>query len=257
MIDRKTLVISGSLIAALFASALVGWALRPDQPVKIFFLAPLIGLAMWGFQIALRSMDHRREPPLKAESRLFYLPALLTGTLQFFALSRAFGKIWGTPGLVIVAVGLFWMIMGNTLGKLRPGHPLGMRNPWTSSDPLIWDKAHRVGGRLIVLAGAGAIAAGLLLPIGWPTFMVVLALPVTAVLAILCYSWMAWRRLHPGEPSLPMNGGALSMAISLVVLITISADFALEQGRSGVEITALALPAILVARFVCYRRQRH
>lgn len=254
MIDRKTLVISGSLIAALFASGLVGWALRPDQPLKLFFLAPLMGLAMWGFQIALRSMDTRRERPLKADSRMLYMPVLMVAILQFFALSRAFGILWGGPGLAVAAVGLCWAIMGNGMGKLRHGHPLGMKNPWTSSDPLIWDKAHRVGGRLVVLAGVSTIAIGLLIPFPW--LMILLAPPVAAILAIHGYSWLLWRRAHPGEPSLPLNGGALTMALGLIAIAALGADFALDQGRSGGAIAGASLLAILALRYALYRRQR-
>ena len=262
MIDRKALMISGGMILALFASGLAGWAFGPTvpmDPLKTFFFAPAAGAMMWGFFLALRRMDTRRgeaERPLRAESRMLYVTPLLMGFLQAYILSRAFGADWGMPQLIFAAIGLFWMIQGNVMGKLRPGHPLGMKNPWTAKDPRVWDQTHRFGGWLMTLAGAGTIALGFTLTPGLPMVMTILSMVIGAILLTLLRSWMLWRKLHPGEPSLPLNGGTLSMAVGLSTLIAIAADFALEQGRSGGLIAVLSLLLILVLRFVIYRRQR-
>lgn len=277
MIDRKTMLISGCVILALFASGLAGLAFFPSgqpvpvhynaegaadgwmPPLRAFFLSPAITALIWGFFLALRRMDTRRGDaarPMRAEGKMLYLGPLLMGVMQVYILSHAFGLKWGTPSIIIVAIGLFWMIQGNGMGKLRYDHPLGMRNPWTSSDPRVWDQAHRFGGWAMALAGAGAIVAGLAMPMGWPMMYVVLSLPIAAILTILVRSRLLWQRLHPGEPALPMNGGTLSMVVGLAVLTAIVADFALEQGRSGLTIALLSFLVILGLRYVCYRRQR-
>lgn len=259
MIDRKALMISGGLILALFLSGLAGWVLLPDEPLKTFFFAPIASLGVLVFSLALRRMDTRRGDaprPLRAESRMLYVTPLIMGFMQAYILSRAFGEDWGMPQLIFAAVGLFWMIQANIMGKLRPGHPLGMKNPWTTTDPRIWDQTHRFGGRMMSLAGAGTIALAFTLTPDLTMVMAILSLVTAAILITLIRSWMLWRKLHPGEQSLPLNGGTLSMVVGLAVLIAITADFALEQGRSGGLIAGLSLALILVLRFVIYRRQR-
>jgi hypothetical protein len=78
-----------------------------------------------------------------------------------------------------------------------------------------------------------------------------------AALIIQGRSWMFWRKLHPGEPSLPLNRGIVSMLVSLTVLLAVSADLALEQGRSSPVIAGMSLLTLLAVRFVFYRRQGH
>jgi len=261
MIDRKTLWISGCIILALFASGLAGWVFAPtpgDAPLKQFFFVPVTGAFMWGYFLALRRMDTRGgvEQPLRAESRMIYAAPLIMGVVQALILSRVFGLDWGAPRLIMMVLGLFWVIQGNVMGKLRPGHPLGMKNPWTANDSRVWDQTHRFGGWTMVLAGLVTMALGLILTPGLPMAMAAVALVGPTILIILARSWMYWRKLHPGESSLPMNRGTLSMAVGLATLLAITGDFALEQGRSGGVIAIASLLLVLALRFFFYRRQR-
>ena len=44
---------------------------------------------------------------------------------------------------------LFFVVLGNYLGNLRPNYFIGIRTPWTLENPETWRATHRVGGRLM------------------------------------------------------------------------------------------------------------
>ncbi|WP_193336221.1 SdpI family protein [Devosia beringensis] len=76
--------------------------------------------------------------------------------------------------LIAAGLGILLLVMGNALPKTQPNHYAGIRLPWTLSDPLVWQKTHRVAGlasmicglALLVLAAVTANAVLLLVGIG-------------------------------------------------------------------------------------------
>ena len=59
---------------------------------------------------------------------------------------------------IFLAAAVLLLVVGNALGKLRHNFVLGVRTHWTLSDARVWDKTHRLTGRLMVI-GALALAA--------------------------------------------------------------------------------------------------
>jgi immunity protein, SdpI family len=95
--------------------------------------------------------------------------------------------------LVIGGISLLYLLIGNYLPKTKPSFSFGIRTPWTLSSNTTWEKTHRLGGRLFILAGLiGAVSAFFLNGI-W----LALALPaMVLVIVAICfvYSWLAWRK---------------------------------------------------------------
>ena len=98
--------------------------------------------------------------------------------------------------VVFLAVAVLLMITGNYLGKVRHNFVFGVRTRWTLEDPRVWDKTHRVAGRLMVAGGFGLAAACLLvrdLPVLVATMILLTAAPP---LYAAIYSRQVWRREH-------------------------------------------------------------
>ena len=55
--------------------------------------------------------------------------------------------------LVVLIAGLISMVMGNLMPKIKSNYFIGIRNPWTLSDPDIWNRTHRIGGRIFFIFG--------------------------------------------------------------------------------------------------------
>ena len=50
-------------------------------------------------------------------------------------------------------ISVLFIIWGNLLGKIRQNYFVGIKLPWTLSSEHVWNKTHRLGGKLMVLSG--------------------------------------------------------------------------------------------------------
>ena len=55
--------------------------------------------------------------------------------------------------VIVAGLGMLFIVMGNSMGKLRPNYFAGFRTPWTLESKTVWLKTHRLGGFLMVLSG--------------------------------------------------------------------------------------------------------
>ncbi len=91
---------------------------------------------------------------------------------------------------VNVCVGLVFIFVGSIMPKVKNNFFIGLRTPWTLSDPDVWDKTNRLGGKLFFWLGIAIIPCGLLLP-ERITFVLLMAgvLAASLVPAVLSYVW--------------------------------------------------------------------
>lgn len=81
------------------------------------------------------------------------------------ALLESFRPGTVSMGRVVSAlVGLLFVFIGNLMGKVKPNFFMGIRNPWTISNPDVWNRAHRLGGGLFFLTGLATVVSAILLP---------------------------------------------------------------------------------------------
>ncbi len=99
--------------------------------------------------------------------------------------------------IIIGALGLFFVALGNQLGKSRPMYLVGIRTPWTLADPDVWVATHRLGGKLFVAAGLIWFACALFGAQGRPMPGVLMAIMLVAAFVPVGWSYILWRRRHP------------------------------------------------------------
>ena len=98
--------------------------------------------------------------------------------------------------VVSALVGLLFLFVGNIMGKVKPNFFMGIRNPWTLSDPDVWNRAHRLGGGLFFLTGLVTVVSAILLPEP-VTFAVLMAGTLLTALIPTVMSYF-WYRRRPG-----------------------------------------------------------
>jgi uncharacterized membrane protein len=99
-----------------------------------------------------------------------------------------------------LAVGLFFVLIGNVLPKSRPGFFVGIRTPWAILDTDNWIATHRLGGKLMMLAGLAIVLSAVLpLPGGVRTIAMLGAIALMVV-PPLVYSWWLWHRKMKATP---------------------------------------------------------
>lgn len=100
----------------------------------------------------------------------------------------------GPQLVLLVGIGLLFLAIGNALPKSRPGFFVGIRTPWTIGDTDIWIATHRLGGKLMMLAGAVLVLAGFLPTPAHLAVPVLLGCVLVAAVIPVVYSWWLWRR---------------------------------------------------------------
>ncbi len=119
------------------------------------FLFPAINAALYIVFRILPYID-----PAKQNYNLFLsrfriiqitLHALLTFIFIVIAL-HSLGVAMNIEKVVLYAVMILLLILGNYMGNIRQNYFIGIRTPWTLSDQTIWTKTHRLSGKLWVFA---------------------------------------------------------------------------------------------------------
>lgn len=169
-----------------YSSRLTGMLLMPFVMVAILFL-----------MLAIPAID-----PLKANIRLFRSEynLLIVFLLFFFLYMHILTLLWGVGvhydmnRAIMPGMGLLIYYMGVLVSKARRNYMIGIRTPWTLANEAVWDKTHRLGGRLFKIAGLLAFL-GLIFPTQAFLFLLVPILAVTVWLLI--YSYLAYRKEVP------------------------------------------------------------
>ncbi len=138
----------------------------PKTPLTAM-LFPLIGLIMWGMFILLPHIDPKKEKYELFRREYDIIKIVIIGFFLFIYLiiiSNSLGINIPVEKAVPVGVAVLVIIIGNFMGKIRHNYFVGFRLPWTLADEDVWNKTHRLGGRLMVAVGILSLAGLLLSP---------------------------------------------------------------------------------------------
>lgn len=105
--------------------------------------------------------------------------------------------------MIVAGTGLLFVIIGNYLGKVRKNFFIGIRTPWTLASDEVWNRTHRLGGKLFLLSGVIIwIGALLRLPLTWTV-----GVAVGLVLIPVVYSYFLYRRIEGFDSDEPDDDG--------------------------------------------------
>jgi uncharacterized membrane protein len=129
-----------------------GWS----RKIPGLFLLPLTMLGVVTLLHILPRFDPRLQLTTGAESRMpAVLPIIrvaflaLFNTIFFVQIGASLGKTVAAGRIIMTCVLLFFVVLGNYLGNVRPNYFIGIRTPWTLENPETWRATHRLGGRLM------------------------------------------------------------------------------------------------------------
>ncbi len=122
----------------------------------------------------------------------------IMAVIELMVAGPAFG-LHPPATLVLAAVGVLLIAIGNMLPKSRPGFFIGIRTPWAIMDEDNWIATHRLGAWTFIAGGALMVAAGVL-PVGAAVRQgLAIAALVVAVLPPVFYSFLYWRRARASQ----------------------------------------------------------
>jgi uncharacterized membrane protein len=167
---------------------------------KEYFLL-LIGLVTIGIPMLFkitRHIDPKRLNYIKFEDsfelmRLF-ISILLSGLFLltiFYNLGYTMGiRFWGIP-----ATGVFFILIGNILGRIRFNYFFGIRTPWTLANEEVWRRTHRFGGPIFMIGGILMLTSVFF----EKPFLVILTALLILIIVPIGYSYVISRKINQKE----------------------------------------------------------
>ncbi|MBQ9518522.1 MAG: SdpI family protein [Firmicutes bacterium] len=105
--------------------------------------------------------------------------------------SRALGYGLNISVTLGALLGLEFLIIGNYLPKCRQNNVVGIRVPWTLNDEEVWDKTHRLAGKIMVVFGLAVLLNALLNV--W-SFWISVAIIITGCVIPVIYSGVLYHK---------------------------------------------------------------
>jgi uncharacterized membrane protein len=112
------------------------------------------------------------------------------------ALTLAYAAGYRPPMIpsIFVLIAIMLGTIGNSMGKIRRNSLYGIRTPWTLASDVVWERTHRVGGRLMVAHAFAVAAAAIWLP-PWAGFATLIGGLIGLCIWGMIYSWRLAHRL--------------------------------------------------------------
>jgi uncharacterized membrane protein len=163
------------------------------------FLFPFIVTGVSLLLLAVPSID-----PLKANIRKFigvygwFVMLFLAFFLYLYVLTILWNLDYrfNMTQLMMPAAGLLFVFMGILIMRAKRNYMVGIRTPWTLANDEVWDRTHRLGGRLFIAAGLLTLLSAF-----WPalTVWVLMGSILAAALVSVVYSYWVFQQLSKGK----------------------------------------------------------
>jgi len=159
------------------------------------FLMPLLSIIMLFLFYILPKID-----PLKKnynEFKYYYELIIFTILLFLFYIFLLtiiwnLGFAYNMNLMIIPAIGLLFIIIGNVLNKTKRNWFFGIRTPWTISSDKVWKKTHELGSKLFIVSGILTIIGAFF---GAYAFLFLFITIIISTIWLLIYSYLEWKKL--------------------------------------------------------------
>ena len=127
-----------------------GWSSRP---VAVFGL-PAFLLGMEWFCLLVTAIDPKKKNISDKMIRIIlWIIPVISVVVAVCIYGTVFGKKFDIGMQMNVLVGIVFIVLGNYLPKVKQNHSIGLRFPWTLNDSDNWNRTHRFGAWVFIVAG--------------------------------------------------------------------------------------------------------
>lgn len=213
---KKTDYIALFVLAAAFIQLIIVYPTLPQQVVtnwgfdgQVAYGSKSTLWILWGISalmlpafFIIPKIDPKGKSYDKVDS--FYgnfrlvMVLFLTGVLEITILSADDPHRFNVGKIVMIAVSLLLVFIGNYLPKCRQSYTLGIKTMWTLSDERVWNETHRFGGIVFVVAGVAMLVSTLIFT-EEVTFIVTMAAVFGAVIITTVYSYLSYKKYNGGN----------------------------------------------------------
>lgn len=209
---RKSEIIVLFLVALSFIAGIFIYSRMPEQMASHWnssgqvdgymsrfwgvFLLPIIFLVMAVLFIIIPRID-----PLKSNIQQFrkYFDGFIILIFLFFLYIYGLTIYWNLENnfnmtaFMIPAMAVLLYYCGILINSSKRNWSIGIKTPWTMSSDVVWDKTHRIGGKLFKASGVIC-----LLGLIWPccAMWFVLAPILLSTIFVFVYSYLEFKKLN-------------------------------------------------------------
>ena len=208
---RKSEIISLLIIMISFIIGISFYSLLPDKVASHWnargevdgymskfgglFLMPIISLVLLLLFIIIPKIDplkHNIEKFRKYFDGFIVLMMLFLFYLYILTILWNIGVRFNFVHLLVPIFSIFFYYCGILIQKAQRNWFIGIRTPWTLSNEQVWNKTHKIGGKLFKIAGIISLI-GILLP-EYALFFVICPLIIASLFPVI-YSYFAYQKL--------------------------------------------------------------
>jgi uncharacterized membrane protein len=160
-----------------------------------FLFPPAVNILILSVFSVLSKLDPRKKNIQLSQKSIAAFSLCITFLMLIIEVSYiAMANGINVPMMKVVglAVGILLIITGNYLGKTRSNFFIGIRTPWTLSSDAVWQKTHRLAGKLFMIAGLIIVVYCLFLPMSNLGVLVIFTVLPSALIPCI-YSWRLWK----------------------------------------------------------------
>jgi len=158
------------------------------------FLMPLLSLGMYGLFLIFPKID-----PLKENIKKFkkyycgFISVMIVFLFYIYMLTIGanIGLEFNMGMFFIPGLSLLFFYIGIMLEKSKRNWFIGIKTPWTLQNDEVWEKTHKLGGKLFKIS-AITILIGMFLP-GYIFWIIMVSAFSTAIIPIV-YSYIVYKK---------------------------------------------------------------
>ena len=161
-------------------------------------LYPLLSIGIYALVRVLMTVGPRLGYQNQPKTSIGIVNLILDGVLLFLLIVQlattafALGVPIDLSFVICLSISVLFIFLGNYMGKLRRNFWAGIRTPWTLTSDVVWERTHRLGGWLFVLAGLLGVIMSFIPALRLWGLMAVI---FVVVIVLVVYSYVIYQRL--------------------------------------------------------------
>ena len=157
------------------------------------FLMPIVSVAVLLLLVIIPAIDPKKKNIDEYRPYFdWFIALMMLFLLYIYSLTIAYnlGHEFDMGKMIMPALGVLFYYIGILMGHAKMNWTIGIRTPWTLSDEKVWDKPHKLGGKLFKAAGIISILS-FFMP-DYQFIIVIVSIMLAAIVSVV-YSYLEYR----------------------------------------------------------------
>ena len=170
------------------------------------FLIPVISLGVLLLLLAVPLIDPLRSNIQKFKNFYYgFCTIFMVYMLYIYVLTMLWNlnTRFDMTKALMPAVGVLFIVVGVMIRKAKRNYMVGIRTPWTLASDEVWDRTHKLGGRLFI--GAGIVTAILGIILSNSVIWAMIGLISAVALFTVVYSYVIYHKLEKAGKLPPVS----------------------------------------------------